>query len=64
LRLGLEKGGSDESRISVHADCRFSQNLALPFDQFAFAELKSERKEQQFRPVFAKIELILRVHSL
>lgn len=40
------------------------QSLLLPFDQFAFAELKSEGKEQRLRLVFATHEVALRGHSL
>jgi hypothetical protein len=40
------------------------QSLLLPFDQFAFAELKSEGKEQQLRLVFAMHEVLIRGHSL
>lgn len=36
----------------------------LPFDQFAFAELKSDGKKQQLRLVFATHEVKLRGHSL
>lgn len=36
----------------------------MPFDQFAFAELKSEGKEQRLRLVFATHEVALRGHSL
>ena len=39
-------------------------NLLLPFDQFAFAELKSDGKEQRLRLVFATYEVTLRGHSL
>ena len=39
-------------------------SLLLPFDQFAFAELKSEGKEQFLRLVFATHEVTLRGHSL
>ena len=38
--------------------------MLLPFDQFAFSELKSEGKEQQLRLVFATHEVSLRGHSL
>jgi hypothetical protein len=38
--------------------------LLLPFDQFAFAELKNEGKEQRLRLVFATHEVTLRGHSL
>jgi hypothetical protein len=36
----------------------------LPFDQFAFAELKNDGKEQRLRLVFATHEVSLRGHSL
>jgi hypothetical protein len=36
----------------------------LPFDQFAFSELKSEHKVQQLRLVFATHEVLVRGHSL
>lgn len=40
------------------------QSLLLPFDQFAFSELKSEGKKQCLRLVFATHEVTLRGHSL
>ena len=40
------------------------QSLLLPFDQFAFAELKSDGKEQRLRLVFATHEVSVRGHSL
>lgn len=40
------------------------QSLLLPFDKFAFAELKSDGKEQRLRLVFATHEVSLRGHSL
>jgi len=36
----------------------------LPFDQFAFSELKSEAKKQHLRLVFAMHEVSLRGYSL
>jgi len=36
----------------------------LPHDDFAFAELKREGKEQHLRLVFAMHEVLLRGHSL
>ena len=47
-------------RIEISAD----SSLLLPFDQFLFAELKSEGKQQQFRLVFATHEVLVRGHSL
>ena len=38
--------------------------MLLPHDQFAFAELKSEGKEQRLRLVFATHEVLVRGHSL
>lgn len=38
--------------------------MLLPHDQFAFAELESEGKEQQLRLVFATHEVLVRGHSL
>jgi hypothetical protein len=38
--------------------------LLLPFDQFAFSELKSDGREQTLRLVFATHEVSLRGHSL
>jgi hypothetical protein len=40
------------------------QSLLLPFDQFAFAELQTDGKEQRLRLVFATHEVSLRGHSL
>jgi hypothetical protein len=39
-------------------------SLLLPFDQFAFAELKSEGKQQHLRLIFATHEVSIRGHSL
>ena len=36
----------------------------LPFDQFAFAELKTEGKQQHLHLVFATHEVTVRGHSL
>ena len=38
--------------------------MLLPHDQFAFAELKNEGKEQKLRLVFAMHEVLVRGHSL
>ena len=38
--------------------------MLLPHDEFAFAELKSEGKEQQLRLVFAMQGVLVRGHSL
>lgn len=40
------------------------QSLLLPFDQFVFAELKNEGKEQRLRLVFVTHEIVLRGHAL
>jgi hypothetical protein len=38
--------------------------VLLPFDQFAFAELASEDKEQKLRLVFATHEILISGHAL
>jgi hypothetical protein len=38
--------------------------MLLPHDEFVFAELKSEGKQQQLRLVFAMHEVIVRGYSL
>ena len=47
-------------RLEISAD----HSLLLPHDEFAFAELKSEGKEQRLRLVFAMHEVLVRGHSL
>ena len=39
-------------------------SLLLPHDEFAFAELKSEEKEQSLRLVFAEHEVLIRGYCL
>ena len=55
---------SDPNARAVKIELSAEQSLLLPFDQFAFAELKSGGKEQQLRLVFATHEVTLRGHSL
>jgi hypothetical protein len=47
-------------RIEVSAD----HSLLLPHDEFAFAELKHEGKEQMLRLIFAMHEVQVRGHCL
>ena len=47
-------------RVEISAD----HSLLLPHDEFAFAELKSDGKEQKLRLVFAMHEVLVRGHSL
>lgn len=47
-------------RVEISAE----QSLLLPFDQFAFAELKSNGKQQHLRLVFATHEISIRGHAL
>jgi hypothetical protein len=54
----------ERSARAVKIELSAEQSLLLPFDQFAFSELKSEGKEQQLRLVFATHEVSLRGHSL
>lgn len=55
---------SDPNARAVKIEVSAEQSLLLPFDQFAFAELTSEEKEQCLRLVFATHEVLLRGHSL
>ena len=55
---------SDPSARAVRIEVSAEQSLLLPFDQFAFAELKNEGKQQHLRLVFATHEVTLRGHSL
>ena len=55
---------SDPNARAVKVEVSADQSLLLPFDQFAFAELKSEGKEQRLRLVFATHEITLRGYAL
>jgi hypothetical protein len=55
---------SDPNARAVKIELSAEQSLLLPFDQFAFSELKSEGKQQQLHLVFATHEVLLRGHSL
>jgi len=55
---------SDPNARAVKIELSAEQSLLLPFNQFAFSELKSDGKQQQLRLVFATHEVLLRGHSL
>ena len=55
---------SDPNAHGVRIEVSAEGSLLLPFDQFAFAELKSDSKEQRLRLVFATHEVTLCGHSL
>ena len=55
---------SDPNARGLRIEISAEQSLLLPFDQFAFAELKSDGKQQRLRLVFATHEVTLRGHSL
>src|SRR5213594_1292267 len=55
---------SDPNAHGVKIDLSAERSLLLPFDQFAFAELKSEGKQQHLRLLFATHEVSIRGHSL
>jgi hypothetical protein len=55
---------SDPNARAVRIELSAEQSLLLPFDQFAFSELKTESKGQRLRLVFATHEISLRGHSL
>lgn len=55
---------SDPNARAVKIEVSAEQSLLLPFDQFAYAELKSEGKGQRLRLVFATHEVTLHGYSL
>jgi len=55
---------SDPNARAVKIELSAEQSLLLPFDQFAFSELKNEGKQQYRRLIFAMHEVSLRGHSL
>lgn len=55
---------SDPQARGLRIEVSPERSLVLPHDQFAFAELKSQGKEQQLRLVFATHEVSVRGHSL
>lgn len=59
-----ESWSSDPNAHGVKIELSAERSLLLPYDQFAFAELKSDGKEQRLRLVFATHEVSLRGHSL
>jgi hypothetical protein len=55
---------SDPNAHGVKIELSAEQSLLLPFDQFAFAELKAEGKQQHLRLVFATHEVLIRGNAL
>ena len=55
---------SDPQARGLRIEISAEQSLILPFDQFAFAELKSDGKQQHLRLLFATHEVSIRGHSL
>lgn len=55
---------SDPQARGLRIEISAEQSLLLPFDQFAFAELKSNGKEQELRLIFATHEVSVRGHAL
>jgi len=55
---------SDPNAHGVRIELSSEGSLLLPFDQFAFAELKSEGKKQHLRLVFATHEVSIRGNAL
>lgn len=55
---------SDPNAHGVKIELSAEQSLLLPFDQFAFAELKTEAKQQHLRLVFATHEVSIRGNAL
>ena len=55
---------SDPNAHGVKVELSAERSLLLPFDQFAFAELKAEGKQQHLRLVFATHEVLIRGNAL
>ena len=55
---------SDPNAHGVRIELSSEGSLLLPFDQFAFAELKTEGKQQHLRMVFATHEVSIRGNAL
>ena len=55
---------SDPQARGLRIEISAEQSLLLPFDQFAFAELKSTSKEQTLRLVFATHEVSVHGYAL
>jgi len=55
---------SDPNAHGVRIELSSEGSLLLPFDQFAFAELKNEGKKQHLRLVFATHEISIRGNAL
>jgi hypothetical protein len=55
---------SNSNAHGVKIELSAERSLLLPFDQFAFAELKTEGKQQHLRLVFATHEVSVRGNSL
>jgi len=51
---------SDPQARGLRVEISAEHSLLLPHDEFAFAELKSQGKEQQLRLVFAMHEVLVR----
>ena len=60
----LECWSSDPNAHGVRIELSAEGSLLLPFNQFAFAELKSEGKRQHLRLVFATHEVSIRGNAL
>jgi hypothetical protein len=55
---------TDPQAHSLRVEISATRSLLLPFDQFAFAELDSEDKEQKLRLVFATHEVLISGYTL
>ena len=55
---------TDPNAECLRVEISPGHSLLLPHDEFAFAELKSEEKEQSLRLVFAEHEVLIRGYCL
>ncbi len=59
-----ERWANDPRARDVRVEISAEHSMLLPHDEFAFAELKREDKEQTLRLVFAMHKVLVRGHSL
>jgi hypothetical protein len=55
---------SEPQAQALRIEISQEQSILLPFDQFAFAQMSTDRTEQQLRLVFATHEILVRGRSL
>ena len=60
----VDGAASDPQACALRIEISSERSLVLPFDEFAWAELVSDGREQQLKLIFAAHEVLVRGHSL